>query len=456
MGGEVLDGPLQALYTVSLFKNTSKGEMMQLFFRRALTVAGLVFAGHGWADPVKLTLVCNQKGKQVELCKSAAENYQKETKGAVEVTVITAGSDSNVRLAYYQQLFAAESPDVDVITLDVIMPGLLAPHLLDLKPYVSEAFLKEQLPVLVENDTVDGRLVALPWYVDIGLLYYRKDLLEKYKHPVPQTWEELTRIAQDIMDKERAAGNSNMWGFVFQGRSYEGLTCDALEWVTSYGGGTLVDENGKVTIDSPETRAAFKQASEWVGKIAPQGVLNYDEESSRGVFQSGQAVFMRNWPYAWQLANAPDSAVSGKVGITLLPQGTGDKARHTAVLGGGQLAVSKYSQHPKEAAALAVYLADKPEQKRRAQQAGYHPTVLSLYEDADLKKATPHITELKENLTHAVVRPAKTTKGKYPQVSTAFWTMVYNIIGKKADVDKQVVALARKLNSMSRQGRAWE
>ena len=157
----------------------------------------------------------------------------------------------------------------------------------------------------------------MPWFTDAGVLYYRKDLLEKYgKKPPPDLGGAVRRSPRTIQDKERAAGNDKMWGFVYQAKAYEGLTCDALEWVDSYGGGTIVDSEGQ---DHDRQSRRPPQRSTWaattIGTIAPEGVLNYTEEEARGVFQSGNAVFMRNWPYAWNLSQAPDSPVKGKVGV---------------------------------------------------------------------------------------------------------------------------------------------
>ena len=124
---------------------------------------------------------------------------------------------------------------------------------------------------------------------------------------MPTTWEELAATAKMIMDKERAAGNEDMWGFVFQGNAYEGLTCNALEWVKSNGGGQIVEPDGTISINNPKAAAAIDMAKGWVGTISPPGVLAYQEEESRGVWQTGNAVFMRNWPYAYSLGNGDDS-----------------------------------------------------------------------------------------------------------------------------------------------------
>ena len=122
----------------------------------------------------------------------------------------------------------------------------------------------------------------------------------------------MTETARFIQKAERDAGNSRMWGYVFQGRAYEGLTVNALEWLDSFNAGTIVDLDGKITVNNPRAAEALTLAASWINDITPQGVLNYSEEECRGVFQSGNAVFMRNWPYAWPLMNAQDSPVKDR------------------------------------------------------------------------------------------------------------------------------------------------
>ena len=128
------------------------------------------------------------------------------------------------------------------MSIDVIWPGDLANNLLDLYQFdgVKEA-VASHFPAIVENNTVDGKLVGIPWFTDAGLLYYRTDLLEKYGYDgPPATWTELEDMAKTIQEGERA-DNPDFWGFVWQGNAYEGLTCDALEWIKSNGGGSIVE-----------------------------------------------------------------------------------------------------------------------------------------------------------------------------------------------------------------------
>jgi trehalose/maltose transport system substrate-binding protein len=294
----------------------------------------------------------------------------------------------------------------------------------------------------------------MPWFTDAGVLYYRKDLLEKHGEEPPQTWGALAASAQKIMDAERAEGNDKMWGFVFQGKAYEGLTCDALEWVTSHNGGTIVDADGKVTINNEGAIAAIDQAGSWIKHIAPEGVLNYAEEEARGVFQSGNAVFMRNWPYAWSLAQGPDSAIKDKVGVVALPQG-GEDGRHAATLGGWNLAVSKYSKHPEIAAELVMYLTGPEEQKRRAVVGSYNPTIASLYKDQEVLDANPFFGELYETFVNAVPRPSTPTGTKYNQVSNEFWNAVHAVLSGKTNAADSLAQLESSLNRMSRGGKRW-
>ena len=174
------------------------------------------------------------------------------------------------------------------------------------------------------------------------------------------------------MDKEREAGNKDMWGFVFQGNAYEGLTCDALEWVKSNGGGQIIEPDGTISINNPQAAAAIDMAKGWVGTISPPGVLAYQEEEARGVWQTGNAVFMRNWPYAYSLGNGDDFAVKGKFDVATLPAGAGEGARSAATLGGWNLAVSKYSKNPDAAIELVKWIAS-PEMQKLPRAEGIEP-----------------------------------------------------------------------------------
>lgn len=412
----------------------------------ALAAAGL--SAPAAAQGVTIAISCGAVGQELELCRQGTQAWAEETGNTV--TVVSTPNSSTERLALYQQLLAAGAGDIDVFQIDVIWPGILGEHFIDLSEHMGGAEA-EHFEAIVENNTVGGRFVAMPWFTDAGLLYYRSDLLEKHGASVPETWEELTETARMIQEAERAEGNGQMWGFVFQGRAYEGLTCNALEWIDAFNGGTIVDADGNVTINNPQAVAAFELASTWVGYISPEGVLNYAEEEARGVFQSGNAVFMRNWPYAWSLAQAEESGIRGKVGVAALPRG-GEDGKHTGTLGGWQLAVSRYSANAEVAADLVRFLTSREEQKRRAIEGAYNPTIAELYEDEDVLAANPFFGELYDTFVNAVARPSRATGESYNRVSNEFWNAAHDVLSGRTEAAAALEQLEADLNRMSRRG----
>jgi trehalose/maltose transport system substrate-binding protein len=417
---------------------------------KALRAAQLLIGGALAVQPAfgaELAISCGAIGIERELCAEAVSAWQARTGHSVEI--VSTPSSTTDRLALYQQLLAAHAPDIDVFNVDVVWPGILGAYFIDLAPY-AQGREAEHFPAIVANNTVDGELKAMPWYTDVGLLYYRADLLEKHGKPLPETWAELAETAAAVMETERAAGGGRLWGFVFQARAYEGLTCNALEWVASHGGGTIVDDAGGITIDNPAAAAALDRAASWIGAIAPPGVLNYAEEEARGVFQSGHAVFMRNWPYAWALAQSEDSPVRGLVGVAALPHGA--EGRSTGALGGWNLAVSKFSEHPEVAADLVMFLTSREEQKRRAIVGAYNPTIPALYEDPEVLAAVPFLGALRPIIESAVARPSRVTGEKYNRVSAAFWEAAHDVLADEAAAEAALAALARELATIRRRG----
>ncbi|MDX6750917.1 ABC transporter substrate-binding protein [Geminicoccaceae bacterium 1502E] len=415
----------------------------------ALVVAAACLHG-GAVQAATVAISCGAVGQELQVCREGAEAWAAATGNSVEV--VSTPNSATERLALYQQILAAGSGDIDVFQIDVIWPGILAPHLIDLRGEVPEAEIDRHFPAIVENNTVDGRLVAMPWFTDAGLLYYRKDLLEKHGQKPPRTWDELASIAKDIQDKERSAGHERMWGYVYQAKAYEGLTCNALEWVASFGGGGILAPDGEITVANPQAAAALRWAASTVGTIAPEGVLNYAEEESRGVFQSGNAVFMRNWPYAWALAQAPDSDIRDKVGVTRLPSHK-EGGPHAATLGGWQLAVSRYSANPGPAADLVRYLTSYEEQKRRALVASYNPTIGELYKDEEVLEAVPFFESLYETFVSAVARPSVVSGAKYNQLSSEFFNAVHAVLSGGRDAEESLAELEANLDRLSRGGR---
>jgi trehalose/maltose transport system substrate-binding protein len=399
-------------------------------------------------NAAEISISCGAVGTEMELCREGVEAWEKKT--GHDVKIVSTPNSTTERLALYQQLLSAGADDIDVFQIDIIWPGILGSHFIDLSSYADGA-QKAHFDAIVENNTIEGQLKAMPWYTDAGVLYYRKDLLKKHGHDVPATWQQMTDIAVDVQAKERASGNDDFWGYVFQGRAYEGLTCNALEWLDAYNGGAVVAESGEITVNNAQAAKALKLASTWVGNISPTGVLNYAEEEARGVFQSGNAMFMRNWPYAWSLGNSENSPVKGKIGVAALPKG-GEDGQHTGTLGGWNLAVSKYSEHPDAAADLVMYLTSKSEQKRRALDASYNPTINDLYQDEEILAANPFFGKLYNTFVDAVARPSQAVGEKYNRVSNAFWDATHNVLSGASEPEAALVNLESQLERIRRRG----
>ncbi len=397
---------------------------------RSTTCAALALAiSAGTAAAVEITYVSGAVGNAVGNFDALVGPWEEATGNTV--TLVPMPASTSDQFGQYRLWLAAGNADIDLYQTDVIWAPQLADHFIDLSEAAAD-LLPQHFPAIIESQTVEGKLVALPIFTDAPALYYRTDLLEKHGATVPATWEELTATAQMIQDAERAEGNEDIWGFVWQGNAYEGLTCDALEWVKSFGGGQIVEPDGTISINNPEAVAALELAASWVGTISPEGVLAYQEEEARGLWQTGNAVFMRNWPYAYLLGNGDDSSVKGLYDVAPLPSG-GTNDTSAATLGGWNVAVSRYSENQDVAISLALYLASAEAQEQRAINEGNLPTLPALYEDPEVIAANPYFPRWLEVFQQAVPRPSAPTQGDYNEVSTLFFTAVHSVISGEDD-----------------------
>jgi trehalose/maltose transport system substrate-binding protein len=425
--------------------------MMKMTGRALRSAAlGALMAGLGApAMAEELFYVSGAVGNAVENFKTLVKPWEEAT--GHTVTMVPMPASTTDQFGQYRLWLAAGASDIDLYQTDVIWAPQLADHFVDLTE-VAKDLAPTHFPSIIESQTVNGKLVALPIFTDAPALYYRKDLLEKHGKAVPTTWAEMQETAQFIQDAERAAGDADIWGFVWQGNAYEGLTCNALEWVKSFGGGQIVEADGTISVNNENAVAALETAKGWVGTISPEGVLAYQEEEARGLWQTGNAVFMRNWPYAYGLGNGEDSAVKGLFGVTPLPSG-GEGSGSAATLGGWNVAVSKYSTKQEAAISLALYLAGPEAQKQRALTESNLPTIVSLYDDAEIAAAQPIIPQWKEVFLNAVPRPSAPTLGKYNEVSARFWSAVHSTLSGNGSAAENLELLEVELTDIK--GSGW-
>ena len=419
--------------------------------RKSVVLATLFTMLFSFAFAATVVVAAGAVGDEFDLAKRNCDAWAAATGNTV--VMFQSPNLTNDRLGLFQQIFAAKSSEIDVVQIDVIWPGLLGSHFVDLYDYIPKSHAQLHFkPIVANNTDSKGRLLAMPFFTDAGLLYYRKDLLDKYGKSAPATWEELEATAKEILQKEN---NPNLVGFVFQGKAYEGLTCNALEWIDSYGGGEIIDPNsGKITINNKKAKQALETIAGFIGTISPKGVLNYAEEDARGIFQSGNAIFMRNWPYAWTLSQGDGSPIKNKVGVVPLPKG-GTKGKNTGTLGGWNMAVSKYSKNKKEAASLVQYLTTPQIQLQRAIDGSYNPTIDAVYDEPTIAAANPFMSQLKSTFTNAVARPSKLTGRDYNKVSSAFWNAVHAALSGEKTADKALKDLEKNLKKINKGKSKW-
>jgi trehalose/maltose transport system substrate-binding protein len=361
----------------------------------------------------------------------AIQKFNDHTGAAAEF--VPGEESATDRLAIYNQQLGAQSPDNDIYQIDVIWPGIMAVHAVDLNQSLSD-LASQHFARIVENNTVNGALVGMPWFTDAGLLYYRSDLLEEYGYEnPPETWAELEEMAQTIQDGE-SPDNPSFRGFVWQGNAYEGLTCNGLEWQYSNGGGRIVEPDGTITVNNPQAIESFDRARGWVGTISPEDVTTYNEPSSLNAFAPGNAAFMRNWPYAYSVTQAPDSPLVGMVGVTQLPMGDGEGATHAATLGGWQLMVSKYSPNQDAAVEFVKYMCSPELEKAYTIERSHSPTIASVYDDPEVMEMQEFLARLKPVFEEgSVARPSTVTADLYNSASIAYHTRLNQVLTGQVD-----------------------
>ena len=378
---------------------------------------------------------------QVRLKKVLAQ-FSRDT--GIQVESLPAPETAVEQLATWRALLQTGASGPDVYGIDVIWPAVLADDLLDLRALVPAEEIAAHFPELIANDTVDGRLVALPTTVGEGLLYYRVDLLREYGYRVPpRTWDELEEMAARIQAGERAKGKKDFWGFLWQGSPSEALTCNALEWQVSEGGGTIVDEHRNVTVDNPRAIRAWNRAARWVGSISPPGVIAHKEWDSINLWLAGNAAFMRNWPGAWIPSRERQTLAFD---IASLPRGSAGPA---STLGGSGYGISRHSRHPREAAMLVRYLTGREQQARRSRDATEPPTIPDLYGAGEVLANNQYFPRVLEVYRAAItLRPSGAAGRLYPEVSRAYFETVHEVLTGSVPADRAAAGLADRLKRM--------
>jgi multiple sugar transport system substrate-binding protein len=302
------------------------------------------------------------------------------------------------------QKFKNRDPNMDVFFMDVIWPAEFASAgwALPLDRFFPPDEQKKFLPAAILANTYQGHIYGVPLFVDAGLLYYRRDILQHYGFAPPRTWPELVEQARTILAKEN---DPQLSGFSGQFKQYEGLVCNMMEYIASRGGKIWDEQALKSALNMPEAEEAVRFVRDRIiGEISNRGVLAYQEPESLTLFTQGKAIFHRNWPYAWEEANDPQkSKVAGKVGMTALPAFPGGKS--ASALGGWQLGISRFSLKPEPAWRFIRFMTSEETQKRIALSTGRGLARTDVYRDATILKKYPRFKTQFDTSMHAVPRP---------------------------------------------------
>lgn len=389
----------------------------------------------GVTGGVRVTLSGSAVGAEAELLRTQLDTFSARNPD-IDVEILPTPDAADQRHQLYVQWLNARTPDPDILQLDVIWTaefaaaGWIQP--LDRFRPPTEAFF----PAAVRANTWRDSLYAVPWFVDVGMLYWRTDLLEA----PPATYEEVVEAAR------AATGAEVPYGFVWQGARYEGLTVVFLEHLYAFGGRVL-DEAGRVHVDSEEAVRALtfmREAIHREGSV-PEVVLTWQEEQTRFAFQNGRSVLMRNWPYAYPLmADSAGSAVAGRFAAAPLPAGPGGP--NASALGGSQLAVNAHSEQAAAAWRVVAFLTHPDQMLERAEVVGQYPARRDVYDRPELAEALEVDPDQALEIIEAA-RPRPVTP-VYPQLSSILQIWVHRALTGQREPREALVEAAREIREL--------
>jgi multiple sugar transport system substrate-binding protein len=362
--------------------------------------------------------------------------YNKSNKDNVHVVWHNGPSSTDTMLTIYDNTLRARSGAIDVMSIDVVYPAEFASNgwTVDLTSKWPASDRDNYLPGPIKSCTYQGKVVAAPLRTDLGVLYYRTDIVST----PPNTFDDLVNLAKSNASKTK-------YGYVWQGSQYEGLVCDFVEVLAGYGGTVLDPNNSKqVTVNSPQGVQALTEMVSWVGTISPTSITTFTEEPSRQAFQNGDAIFMRNWPYAYSLGNASGSKVAGKFDIHSIPYGGSNTVGHSCV-GGWNMAINAFSKNPDASWSWIKYALGPDAQKQLAIKGSFTPCLKSVYNDADVQTKQPLFTKLAPILQNSLPRPVSPV---YPDLSNIIQTHVHQALTKVVSPADALSALQTQLQAL--------
>jgi multiple sugar transport system substrate-binding protein len=382
------------------------------------------------------------KSEAPQVWDQAVSEFERQNPGVKIIREIGPHSSTQFHDLLTQKLKNRDT-QLDVFFMDVIWPAEFASAgwALPLDRYFNAAEQGNFLKAPISANRYHGQIFGVPLFIDAGLLYYRKDLLEKYALRPPRSWPELIETGKTILAGER---DPHLVGFSGQFKQYEGLICNMMEYILSNGGDVWDEKRLVSALTQPRTLQAVRFVRDRIiGEISQRGVLAYEEPESLALFTQGRAIFHRNWPYAWKNANDPESSrIAGKTGMTSLPAFPG--GRGAATLGGWQLGISRFSTKPDLAWRFVAFMTSKETQKRITLATGRGPTRVALYDDPELLEKIPQLKSLLETFRQAVPRPPTPVYVPLSNIMQRYFSSVLAL--PDTNVENRAAFAARDMN----------
>ena len=362
------------------------------------------------------------------------EAYNNQSEG-IQVVYQELPYDPDTRYGQVSAVMAAGGGDYDVFDGSFVWTAEFAVkgYIMALDSLIAWDGIDTSLymPGAMAAVTYEDQIWGLPQSVSAGVLYFRNDIVDT----PPQTWDELVEQASDLQNAE-----DGLWGYVMAGRPSEDLVSEAAEFIHTYGG-QIMDEKGRIVLDSPQSIAGLNQMREVFNSgIAPDTYTKLSESDTAAEFIRGDAVFMRNWSNNWSIANQSNSAVKDHFAIAPLP--AGDAGSKTALRGVAAM-LSAQSHYPEEAWDFIKFAAGFEGQKMNALEASKFPTLTAVLADTEVIAANPHFTSesFVAAITDAVPFPATPY---HKELSYIMQDELYSFLVNKQEAEAAATNIKRR------------
>ena len=362
----------------------------------------------------------------------------------IKVTLVSAPTDTDTNRATLATEISGGSSTPDVFMGDVIWPAQFGAHqlALPLSSVLPASYWSKFAPGLVPGASYQGQVYGSPMFEDQGFLYYRKDLLAKEGMSVPTTWEQLksdsVKLVHDGLVK---------YGFVWEGDSYEGLTCNFMEYLTDAGGSPADAAYTSATLNTTASTKAITFMRDLITSGAsPAAVSTFQEPQAMNTFGGGNAAFLRNWDYAYTASTTASSGgklTAGQVGVAPLPTFAGASQPGYSNIGGWNLYINPHSKNVSADLTFIQWMSGPAAQEILATGYGFIPTVTAVRDSAAVVASNPVFAVVPH--TRLTPRPAGTPE--YPALSTAIYENVNAALAGSSSPSAAAAAMQSAANT---------